>query len=215
MRDARRPVDPEQEFVALDRERIEEAPERVVLALNKPRGYVTTRDDPGGRPTVYDLLAGSDRWVFPVGRLDRDTSGLLIFTNDRVLACRLTEPRHCIPKTYHARVRPIPAPEALVALAEGVPLLDGAVTRPARIRSLGTSQDGSAWIEIVLTEGKNRQVRRMCTAVGYDVVELVRVAIGSLTIGDLELGQWRRLTEPAIAALGVCDLATEREGGDV
>ena len=200
MLDGRRRVNPAQQVVSVDGEKVEEAPERLVLALNKPRGYVTTRDDPGGRPTVYDLLGDVDRWVFPVGRLDRDSSGLLIFTNDHALACRLTDPDGCVPKTYHARLRGIPIPEALVALAEGVPLPGGATTRPARVRSLGVAQDGSAWIELVLTEGKNRQVRRMCAAVGHDVLELVRVAIGSLTLGHLELGHWRRVSEREIAA---------------
>jgi pseudouridine synthase len=136
-----------------------------------------------------------------VGRLDRDTSGLLIFTNDHALACRLTEPNRCVPKTYHARLRGIPAPEALAALTEGVPLPGGATTRPARVHSLGVGQDGSTWVEIVLTEGKNRQVRRMCACVGHDVLELARVAIGSLTLGDLVPGQWRRLTESEIVLL--------------
>ena len=106
--------------------------ERVAIALHKPAGYITTRTDPGGRLTVYELLHDLDRWVFPVGRLDRDTSGLLILTNDHRLGHRLTDPGHHVPKTYHARVRGVPGAEALRALAEGVPLGDGSDRRGRR-----------------------------------------------------------------------------------
>ncbi|HEY7516027.1 MAG TPA: pseudouridine synthase, partial [Vicinamibacteria bacterium] len=170
--------------------------ERVVLALHKPVGYLTSRTDPAGRKTVYDLLGDVGRWVFPVGRLDRDTSGLLILTNDHRLGDRITDPAHATPKTYHARVRGVPDPETLRALREGVPLRGEAPTRPARVRLVGVSRGADAWLEIVLTEGRNRQVRRMCAAVGHDVLELSRVAVGGLRIGDLAPGEWRRL-EPA------------------
>ena len=106
-----------------------------------------------------------------------------------------------MPKRYHARVRGIPSPEALDALREGVPLGDGTVSRPAEVRALGTAQSGSSWLEIVLTEGKNRQVRRMCAGVGHDVEELVRIAVGALEIGDLAPGQWRQLSPAEVARL--------------
>jgi 23S rRNA pseudouridine2605 synthase len=165
---------------------------------------VTTRTDPGGRKTVYDALGDVGRWVFPVGRLDRDTSGLLILTNDHRLGERLTSPDHHVPKTYHARVRGVPDAEALRALREGLPLDDGALTRPARVRPLGSARgdEGSTWLEIVLTEGKNRQVRRMCAAVGHDVLDLVRVRIGRLDLGDLAAGEWRELGPEEIRLLG-------------
>ena len=147
-----------------------------MLAFHKPVGLVTTRVDPGGRPTVYDALGDVGRWVFPVGRLDRDTSGLLILTNDHRLGQRLTAPEAHVPKTYHARVAGVPEEPALRALREGLPLEDGTLTRPARVRLLGTPRPGTAaaggarppstWLEIVLTEGRNRQVRRMCAAGG-------------------------------------------------
>jgi len=122
--------------------------------------------------------------VFPVGRLDRDSAGLLVLTNDHRLGQRLTDPESHVPKRYHARVRGVPTAEALDALRQGVPLGDGTVSRPAQVRALGTAQSGTSWLEIVLTEGKNRQVRRMCANVGHDVLELVRVAVGALELGD-------------------------------
>ena len=157
--------------------------------------------DPAGRPTVYALVGDLAEWVFPVGRLDKDTSGLLILTNDHRLGHRLTDPGHHVPKTYHARVRGVPDPETLRALAEGVDLGFGTLSRPAAVRSLGSARGGGTWLEIVLTEGRNRQVRRMCAAVGHDVLDLVRVAVGALALGDLGAGEWRRLDAGDLAAL--------------
>jgi 23S rRNA pseudouridine2605 synthase len=188
-----RRIDPRQHVVRVDGRRVGDDTERIVIVLHKPKGYITSRTDPGGRKTVYDLLGDIARWVFPVGRLDRDTSGLLVLTNDHRLGRRLTDPEAHVPKRYHARVRGVPSPDALRALAEGVPLGDGTLSRPAVVRALGSGRDGSSWIEIVLTEGKNRQVRRMAAAVGHDVLELVRVEVGALGLGDLAVGEWRRL----------------------
>ena len=196
-----RRIDPRHHEVRVDGRRVGDDTERIVLVLHKPVGFITSRGDPGGRPTVYDLLDEEGPWVFPVGRLDRDSSGLLILTNDHRLGQRLTDPEAHVPKRYHARVRGIPAPEALGALREGVPLGDGSVSRPAQVRALGTAQSGSSWLEIVLTEGKNRQVRRMCATVGHDVEELVRVAVGELGLGDLAPGQWRQLSASEVGRL--------------
>jgi 23S rRNA pseudouridine2605 synthase len=202
-----RRIDPRRDVITVDGVRAGDETERMAVALHKPAGYITTRTDPGGRLTVYELLRGLDRWVFPVGRLDKDTSGLLVLTNDHRLGHRLTDPGHHVPKTYHVRVRGVPAAEALRALAEGVPIGDGtagrgAVTsRPAEVRALGSGRDGGCWLEIVLTEGKNRQVRRMCASVGHEVLELVRVAIGALVLGDLAPGEWRTLDAADLAAL--------------
>jgi 23S rRNA pseudouridine2605 synthase len=204
-------IDPLHDRVTVDGRRVCEAT-RVVLAFHKPVGLVTTRVDPGGRPTVYDALGDLGRWVFPVGRLDRDTSGLLIMTNDHRLGQRLTDPGHHLPKTYHARVGGVPGAEALRALREGLPLEDETLTRPARVRVLGSPRGRSAgpsmpdrgvstWLEIVLTEGKNRQVRRMGAAVGHEVLELVRVRIGRLGLGDLAPGEWRELGPEETALL--------------
>ena len=188
-----RRLDPRRARVTVDGKRVGDDTERVVLALHKPAGYITSRTDPGGRPTVYQLLADVDRWVFPVGRLDRDSSGLLLLTNDHRLGQRLTDPSHQVPKTYHVLVEGVPDETALRALREGVPLGDGTLSRPARVATLGAARGGRAWLEVVLTEGKNRQVRRMCAAVGHDVRELIRVAVGRLPLGDLPPGKWRRL----------------------
>ncbi len=193
-------VDPRRDRVSVDGRELGEATPRVVIAFHKPAGLVTTRVDPGGRPTVYDALPNLERWVFPVGRLDRDSSGLLILTNDHRLGERLTSPGQAVPKTYHARVAGLPDAEALRALREGVPLEDGALTRPARVRVLGSVR-GSTWLEIVLREGRNRQVRRMCAAVGHDVLALVRVRIGALGLAGLAAGDWRELTPREIALL--------------
>jgi 23S rRNA pseudouridine2605 synthase len=196
-----RRIEPRQHEVRVDGRRVGDDTERIVLVLHKPAGYITSRGDPGGRPTVYDLLDPGLPWVFPVGRLDRDSSGLLVLTNDHRLGQRLTDPEAHVPKRYHARVRGVPAPEAIDALRHGVPLGDGTVSRPAEVRALGTAQSGSSWLEIVLTEGKNRQVRRMCASVGHDVQDLVRVAVGELVLGDLAPGQWRQLPGPEVARL--------------
>jgi pseudouridine synthase len=202
-------IDPTRDRVVVDGRRVGDETPRVVLAFHKPKGYVTTRADPAGRPTVYDALGDVGRWVFPVGRLDRDTSGLLILTNDHRLGERLTSPDHHVPKTYHARVAGVPDAEALRALREGLPLDDGTLTRPAKVRVLGTPRgspdapraEGSTWLEIVLTEGKNRQVRWMGVAVGHEVLELVRVRIGRLDLGDLTPGEWRELGPEDVRAL--------------
>jgi len=195
-----RRIDPRRHKVKVDGRRVGDETERVVLALHKPPGYVTTRVEPGGRPTVYDLLGDVGRWVFPVGRLDRDSAGLLVFTNDHRLGQSLTDPGHAVPKTYHARVEGVPSEAALDVLRSGVTLGDETRTRPAQVRSLGSGREGT-WLEIVLTEGKNRQVRRMCAAVGHEVRELVRVRIGGLELGDLAPGRWRRLEPPDVARL--------------
>lgn len=197
-----RRIDPQHQRVSVDGVRVSDATERIVLALHKPAGYVTTRVDPGGRPTVYALLGDVGRWVFPVGRLDRDTSGLLILTNDHRLGQRLTDPAHRVPKTYHVRVSGVPDAAVLRVLREGVPLGDGSLTLPARVRALGATRDGSAWLEVVLSEGKNRQVRRMCSAVGHDVRALTRVKVGGLPLGELPPGEWRRLPPAEVARLG-------------
>jgi 23S rRNA pseudouridine2605 synthase len=196
-----RRIDPRRDEVHVDGRRVGDDTERLVLVLHKPVGYITSRGDPGGRPTIYDLLGDVGRWVFPVGRLDRDTSGLLVLTNDHRLGQRLTDPEAHVPKRYHVRVRGVPTADALRALGDGAPLGDGTMSRPAGVRALGTARAGSSWLEIVLTEGKNRQVRRMCANVGHDALELARVAVGGFELGDLAPGQWRQLSPAEVARL--------------
>jgi 23S rRNA pseudouridine2605 synthase len=197
-----RRIDPHRDRVSVDGSAVGDDTERIVLALHKPVGLITSRVDPGGRATIYDLLGGLGRWVFPVGRLDRDTSGLLILTNDHRLGQRLSDPEQGVAKTYHALVDGIPDGAAVQALREGVPLPGDARSRPAGVRVLGASRAGT-WLEIVLTEGKNRQVRRMCSAVGHEVLELARVRIGGLALEGLPAGEWRRLDGDEILSLAV------------
>jgi 23S rRNA pseudouridine2605 synthase len=185
-------------WVDLDHQRItrndREAPPSagpLTLALHKPRGIVTTRRDERGRKTVYDLLPPDLPWIFPAGRLDADSEGLLILTTDADLAVRLTEPEHHVPKTYHVTVAGRPAPETLDRLRHGIDLPDGR-TRPARVRLLVAGDDRSV-LQIILTEGRNRQIRRMAAAVGHRVRRLVRVAIGGYSLGDLAPGAYRPL----------------------
>jgi 23S rRNA pseudouridine2605 synthase len=170
-------------------------PEAVVaVLLNKPRGVVTTASDPQGRPTVTGLVSVDAR-LFPVGRLDRDTTGVLILTNDGALADHLMHPRHGVAKTYRARVRGEPAEADLDRLRAGVELDDGP-TAPAAVQYRGSSV-----VEITIHEGRNRQVRRMCAAVGHPVIHLHRTAYAGLTAERLEPGEWRELTAAEIAEL--------------
>jgi len=183
------------------------AKERIHALLYKPAGYITTFRDPEGRPTVYDLIADIDAFVSPVGRLDLDTSGLLILTNDTQFAERLTNPDHKVAKTYLVKCAdPIPD-DALERLRHGVDLSDGP-TRPAVVRRVRDSAKYSH-LEIALTEGRNRQVRRMIEAVGSKVLKLVRTGIGGVRIGDLKIGAWRPLTASEIASLTASPTATE------
>lgn len=171
------------------------APEALVhVMLHKPAGVVTTASDPQGRRTVVELVDADVR-LFPVGRLDRETTGLLLLTNDGALANHLAHPRHGIDKVYVAEVEGDPSPEALRRLAEGVELDDGR-TAPASARRLGPGR-----VELVIHEGRNRQVRRMCDAVGHPVRRLRRTVYGPLTLGTLEPGAWRRLTDEEVEAL--------------
>jgi 23S rRNA pseudouridine2605 synthase len=203
-RDPGRPTDARREAVRVDGAPLVRAA-TVCIALNKPTDYVTSASDERGRATVYDLLHDVGAWVVPVGRLDRDTTGLLLLTNDTRLADHVTDPRTHLAKTYRARTARRLSDEELDALRAGVVLDDGP-TRPARVRRVEGDSRGTR-LEIVLTEGRNRQVRRMVAAVGGSVVELARVSVGPLALGELAPGRWRTLTEDELAALRqACDL---------
>jgi pseudouridine synthase len=169
------------------------------LLLYKPKGYVTTYRDPEGRKTVYDLLDGVGEFLAPVGRLDMDTSGLLILTNDTQLAERLTNPEYHVEKTYLVKCTSKLEDAALAKLRQGVVLEDGP-TRPAAVSRIRDS-DSKTFLEITLTEGRNRQVRRMIEAVGSRVLKLVRVRIGPIAIGSLEIGAHRDLTPAEVRML--------------
>jgi 23S rRNA pseudouridine2605 synthase len=169
--------------------------QKAVYAVHKPRGVVSTARDPQGRPTIVSLVPSARR-LYPVGRLDADTTGLILLTDDGELAHRLTHPSFEVPRTYHAKVRHPPVREqALQRLRDGVELDDGK-TAPARVKRLAHDR-----LEITIHEGRKRQVRRMCEAVGHPVIALERVRFGPLWLGKLEEGQHRRLTAPEVAKL--------------
>jgi 23S rRNA pseudouridine2605 synthase len=189
-----RRVDPDADEVEVDGVLVAVAPGLVHYLLHKPRGVVTTADDPERRPTVVELVPNQPR-VFPVGRLDTDTEGLLLLTNDGQLAHRLTHPSFGVDKEYVAEVQGHPSPGALRELRRGVSLEDG-VTAPATASLLAPNM-----IRLVIHEGRNRQVRRMCEAVGHPVVRLVRTRIGPLIDRRLTAGQWRPLTAAEVQAL--------------
>jgi 23S rRNA pseudouridine2605 synthase len=177
---------------------------RVYLALHKPKGVVTTRADEHGRRTIYDVLASSDRdatsrWLAPVGRLDRDSSGLLLMTNDGRWGAGVADPESLIPKTYHVRVRPRMTAEHLARLAAPVPLTED-FGSPVSVSVVRESRRGT-WLEVTLTEGKNREIRRMCARLGYKVEALVRIRIGPIALGALKPGEVRRLTAQEVKAL--------------
>lgn len=176
-------------------------PQRHYLMLNKPRGLVTTARDERGRDTVYRCLDGAGLpWLAPVGRLDKASEGLLLFSNDPQWAACITDPETGPDKGYHVQVDCIPDEARLRAMREGV-ACDGAVLR-AKAVSLLRAGGKHAWLEIVLDEGRNRQIRRLLAALGIGVLRLVRVSIGEVALGDLAKGRWRPLTEAEVAALG-------------
>jgi 23S rRNA pseudouridine2605 synthase len=185
-------ADPVRELVSVDGKPIGDAETTVTILLNKPVGYVTTMRDPEGRPVVSDLLTDVPQRVVPVGRLDLTTEGLLLMTNDGALAQQLSHPSFHVEKTYLARVHGLVDAVAIDRLAKGVELDDG-MTAPARVKLVRTTRTNS-WVELTLHEGRNRQVRRMCEALGYPVSRLKRIAYSFLREDNLQPGQYRRLS---------------------
>lgn len=199
-------ADPERDEIKVDGRRIREQKRKRYILLYKPRGYVTTRSDPEGRPTVMDLMKGVREYVYPVGRLDYDSEGLLLMTNDGELAARLMHPRHEIEKVYEARVRGVPDEDDLARLARGV-VIDGHRTAPARIRladrAIKVTEAGAeqTFVEIVLHEGRQRQVRKMFESIGHPVSRLRRVRIGPITDEHIPPGHWRELDAQELTKL--------------
>jgi 23S rRNA pseudouridine2605 synthase len=191
-------VDLERDDVTLDGNPVRAA-EKIYLLLYKPKGYITSYKDPEGRPTVYDLIPGLGQWVVPVGRLDLDSSGLLLMTNDTAFAERIMNPEYKVPKTYLVKASTLLAECQLEQLRRGVELSDGP-TLPAAVERVRDSSKYS-FIEITLREGRNRQVRRMLEAVGAKVLKLVRTQIGPLRIDALEIGKHRTLDAAEVASL--------------
>ncbi len=192
-------ADPRADTVLVDDRPLELREPHVYLLMHKPVGVVTTLRDPGGRAVVTDLLRDVPERVYPVGRLDLTTSGLLLLTNDGALANRLAHPSHEVAKTYLVRVRGILTAELARHLEEGVELDDGR-TAPAKVTEV-RSRGGHTWFELTLHEGRNRQVRRMCAALGLPVSRLMRIRYEFLTLEGLAPGQYRRLTSAEVARL--------------
>ncbi len=192
-------VQPDTDVVTVDDTPLNVSETRRCYLLNKPAGYLTTLSDPSRRPTVAALIEDIPERVFPVGRLDRDTEGLLLFTNDGALSYRLTHPRFGVEKEYHVLVKGTPLEGELRRLREGV-TIDGRTTAKASAEVLQPTKTG-AWLKMVLHEGRKRQIRRMCDHVGHPVLRLVRVRLGSLVDRDLPAGKWRALTDGEIEIL--------------
>ena len=187
-------INPEVDIVEYKGKRIlpRASEKRHYIMLNKPRGYVTTMQDEKGRPTVANLTAGIGTRVYPVGRLDMDSEGLLLLTDDGEFANQLTHPRHEIPKIYHVTLSKVLTKDEIAALRAPMEL-DGYRLQPVTVKKLAPDT-----IQMNLYEGRNRQIRRMCEAAGLKVIRLQRVAIGDLSLGDLPLGRWRELTPDEI-----------------
>lgn len=191
-------VDPERDVITVNGQPISQPVSHTYILLHKPRGVLSTTSDPHGRPTVLDLVRMEAR-VYPVGRLDRDSEGLILLTDDGELTHRLTHPRYEHEREYRVLVEGRVSERALQRLQEGVELEDG-LTWPAQVERLEEEGDGT-WLRMVIHEGRKRQVRRMCRAVGHPVRQLIRVRMGPLTLGELRAGEWRYLTTGEVKAL--------------
>ena len=204
-------VNPKKDIIALDGENINKNKKvtKYYLALHKPRGYVTTLSDEMSRRCVADLVDNAPAKVYPIGRLDRNSEGLLLFTNDGEFANLLMHPRYHVPKTYRVTVHPNVNEVQLLKLAQGVEI-DNVMTLPAEIKVL-TEEPERAVLQMTITEGRNRQIRKMCEAVGLEVARLRRTAVGSIKLGMLKPGQWRFLSKEEVKALRQAALSTAKK----
>lgn len=195
-------MDPRADVLSVDGQHVNvpKKAEKVYYMMYKPRGYITTTSDERGRRTVMDLIADAPVRVYPVGRLDKDSEGLLLLTNDGEFANLLMHPSHGVSKLYRVTVRPHATEEQILALTNGVVLDDGSKTLPAVIRVVA-DEPGRTVLEMTIREGKNRQIRRMCEAVGLTVIRLRRSALGAVKLGMLQPGQYRELTNQEVTAL--------------
>ena len=192
-------ADPEQDEIRVQGKQILQETESVYIILHKPEGYITSVSDPQGRPTVMGLIGKQKARVFPVGRLDWDTSGMLLLTNDGELAQKLTHPSFQVKKTYEVKVKGLPDEKALNRLQKGV-TISGRKTAPAQVQVM-PKKGRHTWLRITLAEGRNRQVRLMCRVVGYPAIKLKRTAVGPLKLGDLPAGRHRHLDDREVALL--------------
>ena len=193
-------IDPEKDIVVCRGKKVEDTGRKVTVLLNKPEGYITTAKDQFGRPSVVELVKVEGLRLYPVGRLDYQTTGALLLTNDGDLTQALTHPRHHIAKTYLAIMKGQVTGEEIERLKKGVTLDDGYHTKPAKARLTGMSGRDSK-VELTIYEGKNHQVRRMAKAIGHPVLRLQRISVGGLTLGNLKPGQYRELTEQEVREL--------------
>ena len=192
-------ADPANDKITVNGRKVVAVKKKVYIMLHKPRGYVTTMSDEMGRKCVAELVESVGRRVYPVGRLDRDSEGLLLMTDDGELANAITHPSTHVPKTYRVTVRGKVTEENVTALSTGL-MLEGRVTLPADVHVIGTGDDRTV-MQIVLYEGRNRQIRKMCEQVGLEVIRLKRTAIGNIKMGMLKVGDWRELNEDELKSI--------------
>ena len=192
-------IDPKKDTVTVNGKKIVKTKTFTYIVLHKPRGFITTMSDEMDRKCVAELIKDVPGRVYPVGRLDRDSEGMLLFTNDGAFANAMTHPTKHVPKTYRVTVRPSISEEQITALTQGV-IIDDRKTAPAEVRVI-TKEEGRVVLEIILYEGRNRQIRKMCEEVGLEVARLKRTAIGSIKLGMLKQGDWRNLTEDEVRKL--------------
>ena len=192
-------IDPKHDTVSVSGKKIIRQKTFTYIMLHKPRGFITTMNDEMDRKCVAQLIKDVPARVYPVGRLDRDSEGLLLFTNDGAFANAMTHPSKHVPKTYRVTVRPSITQEQLTALTEGI-IIDDAKTAPAEVHVV-TKEENRVVLEIILYEGRNRQIRKMCEEIGLEVARLRRTAVGSVKLGMLKQGDWRNLTEDEVRKL--------------
>ena len=192
-------VDPKKDTITVSGKKIVKTKTFTYVVLHKPRGFITTMNDEMDRKCVAELIKDVPGRVYPVGRLDRDSEGMLLFTNDGAFANAMTHPTKHVPKTYRVTVRPSISEDQITALTQGV-IIDDRKTAPAEVRVV-TKEEGRVVLEIILYEGRNRQIRKMCEEVGLEVARLKRTAIGSIKLGMLKQGAWRNLTDDEVRKL--------------
>lgn len=194
-------IDPKNDTVVVAGKKVRKSKKNTYIMLHKPRGFITTLSDEMGRKCVAQLIEDVGTRVYPVGRLDRDSEGLLFLTDDGEFANSLTHPTHHVPKTYRVTVRPTITEEQVTALTTGIEI-DGRMTMPSEVRVL-EKKEGRVVLEIIIYEGRNRQIRKMCDALGLEVARLKRTQIGSVKLGMLKQGDWRNLTDEEVHKLMV------------
>jgi len=186
--------------ITVDGSPIGDSERKIYIKLHKPRGYITALSDDRNRPTVIELITGVSERIYPIGRLDYDSEGVLLLTNDGDLTHALTHPSYQIPRTYHVKVRGTPAQDKIKLLLEGVRLDDG-IAKAIHVERIGATKAGHAWLEMILAEGRNREIRRMCEAVGHPVSRLKRIKYAHIHVEDLRPGEFKELSQSDVKEL--------------